>query len=314
MEYRRDTVFVTGASGLLGANLLLACREQDRPFFTFYGPGEEMTCPGESIDLAQPQAACDLIAEQKPAVVIHCAALTSVDHCENQPEEADLINAIASGRLAAAAHAAGSQFVYISTDAVFDGITGGYDESSETNPVNVYAQSKLQGEHQVIAAHDRALILRTNLYGWSARPSQTTLLEWILNTAEKGERIPGFVDAIFAPLPVQELARLILLAIDHQLQGLYHLASSDAVSKYEFARKTLSVFGYDPAQVFESRLADASFVAPRPANSFLIATRFEKALDVSMLSVEDGLRACKELRDNGYLAELRSLIGDPSHA
>lgn len=273
-----------------------------------------MSYPGAPIDLAMPDEACEIVASQKPAAVIHCAALTNVDYCEKQPEEAETINAIASGRLAAAARKTGARFVYISTDAVFDGTKGSYDENSTPAPVNAYARSKWHGEQQVMDAYESSLVIRTNLYGWNAQPNKKSLMEWVLSLAEQNTRIPGFVDVIFAPLPAHKLAQLILLGIDRQLEGLFHMAASDSVSKYDFARKVLGVFGFDTNLVFESRLQDASFTAPRPARTSLVATKLEKTLNISMQSIEEGLHECKILRDTDYLSRLKKLIGVTHHA
>src|SRR5579884_1488136 len=195
-------ILVTGASGLLGGNLALAALGRGLPVAALVHRHAVCLPGAETLraDLADDDALDKLCRSRPLRWVVHCAALTNVDWCEDHPAEAHAVNAAASGRLAAAARAASARFLYVSTDAVFDGRgAGGYREENRPNPLNVYARTKWQGERAVLEAAPDSLVVRTNLYGWNIL-DRKSLAEWALGLLESGQGLPGFDDVIFSPL------------------------------------------------------------------------------------------------------------------
>lgn len=302
-----DRIVVTGASGLLGANLCLAARERGMAVTALYGrhPFAAEGIDARPLELADEDAARALVDQVRPSSIVHCAAATNVDWCEDHEDEAMRINAGASGALARAAASVGARFAYVSTDSVFDGERGGYTEDDAPAPLNAYARSKLAGERRVAEALPEALVLRTNLYGWNAQPKQS-LGEWVLGRLEAGVPFPGFADVTFAPLLANDLADAILDLLEGGMTGTWHLASADAVSKYDFARALAVEFGHDPELVTPARAADVGFRAPRPRDTSLDATRAAAALGRPLPAVGEGLRRFRALRDGGYVNLLKS--------
>lgn len=288
-----DTV-ITGAGGLLGSNLAsdfskkgISIAPLDR---AAGGP-----------DITGSAAMETLLRDLAPRRIIHCAALTDVDWCEANPAETHRVNAAASGHLAAIARRIGAGFVYISTDSVFDGERGDYDEGDSPNPLNVYARAKWAGEKAVLAEHPRALVVRTNIYGWNRRPKRS-LAEWILDRLERDLEVPGFQDVRFCPILVNDLADLLLEMTDLPLHGVYHVSGSEAVSKYEFAVAIARVFGYHPARVVSRSLDGAGLKAPRPLNTSLCVSKVSNALGRRLPGLSAGLERFGALRtvDAGY--------------
>jgi len=295
-------ILVTGASGLLGASLVGVAREQGREVVGVYHR-HRVDLAGAalvSVDLTEESEARRVLAEFKPSSIIHCAAATNVDWCQEHREAAQAINVAASGRLAEIAALARTRMLYVSTDSVFDGEAGHYSETDLPGPVNVYAQTKLQGEEAVLALNPLAAIARVNLYGWNRQPKQS-LAEWILAQLMLGNVVPGFADVVFCPILADDLARVLLAMLDHQLVGTYHVAGSEQVSKYEFARRTALTFGFDPARVVPARLADASLKAPRPRNTSLNTGKICAALDCSLPDVDAGLLRFAQLQAAGRM-------------
>jgi dTDP-4-dehydrorhamnose reductase len=305
-------MLVTGASGLLGANLALQWSEAGVDLTGVYhthpvrSPGFA-ACQAELADRAAVQA---LIRDRAPGWVIHCAAATDVDWCEAHPAGAYRINAEGAGFVAAAARDAGAGLVYISTDAVFDGVRGGYAESDAPAPVNAYAHSKLAGERAVLAAHPAALVVRTNIFGWNARPKRS-LAEWALARLEAGEDVPGWTDVVFNPLLANDLADLLLAAMERGLSGVVHFAARNAVSKYAFAQMVARTFGHDADRVRPTSIDDVSFAAPRPRNTTLAVDKACEALGRPMPTVEAGLARFRQLRESGFVNRLKQLVATP---
>lgn len=302
-----DRIVVTGASGLLGATVCLAARERGMAVTALYGrhPFHADGIDARPLELADEDAARALVDQVRPSSVVHCAAATNVDWCEDHEDQAMRINAAASGALARAAACVGARFAYVSTDSVFDGERGGYTEDDAPAPLNAYARSKLAGERRVAEALPDALVLRTNLYGWNAQPKQS-LGEWVLGRLQGGAPFPGFADVVFAPLLANDLADAILDSLERGMAGVWHLAAADAVSKYDFARALAVEFGHDPELVTSARAADVGFRAPRPRDTSLDATRAAAALGRPLPTVGDGLRRFRALRDGGYVNLLKA--------
>jgi dTDP-4-dehydrorhamnose reductase len=302
-----SSIVVTGAGGLLGANLVMEFARGGHRVAAVHGRAPIALAGAEAAgcDLTDAAAARALLARWTPSLIVHCAAATNVDWCEANPVDAMRINATAAGELAAYARAAGCGFVYVSTDAVFDGVAGGYSEDDAIAPVNEYARSKAAGEEAVLRAMPEALVLRINIYGWNMQ-SKSSLAEWILERLEQGEPVPGFRDTDFAPVLVNDAAAWILRLTGAGRRGIWHAASADHASKYEFARSLADAFGLDGSLVRESWIGDSSLSAPRPRNTWLRAGRLAAELGEPLPTIRRGLEKFRMLREDGFCSQLKA--------
>lgn len=286
MTGTRPSWLVTGATGFLGANLgaflkgrahRIGASRQGHPATPLYDDWV-------AADLAEQSSLIDVIAERRPDVVVHAAALASHEECEADPRLAERINADATGALAEAAAEAGSRFVLISTDAVFDGSRGHYTEQDEPNPTSVYGRTKLLGER--LAARDPgALIIRTNFFGWS--PSgRRSILEFFVNELSAGRRVRGFTDFTTTSAYVQVLADTIWRLVDLDASGPIHVTSSDALTKYDFGVAVSDAFGLD-ASLIEPATADVQ--PPRGRDISLDVTRVQALLGVPLPTQREGI-------------------------
>ena len=130
-----------------------------------------------------------------------------------------------------------------------------------------------------------ALVIRSNFIG-SSPTGRAGLADWMRSRLNAGERIPGFTDVIFSPLLAADLAGITLEMLDLGLTGIYHLASRDSISKYEFARSLAQALGTDTGLVDASSIATAGLAAPRPLNTSLSPRRAESALGRKMADVD----------------------------
>src|SRR5579863_1102923 len=162
-------ILVTGASGLLGAAVLLQAREWGRQVAGI-SKQHVLRVPGIDVypvDLGEPAATRKIVETLRPTLVIHCAAATNVDWCEEHPEQTHRLNVCVSSFLAELAREMGAAFLFVSTDSVFDGKKGNYSEDDPPGPLNIYAKSKLAAEKEVLRTHHSALVVRVNIYGWN---------------------------------------------------------------------------------------------------------------------------------------------------
>lgn len=299
-------ILVTGASGLLGLNFCLA--ETSHHNIVGVDRGKLSGTPFELIqaDLLTPNAPDRVLEMARPDAVIHTAANANVDACETDPEGAQRMNAELPGELAQACAKKSIQFIHISTDAVFDGtLKGVYTENDIPNPLGVYAQTKLAGEQNVLSTNPRAMVARVNFFGWSL-PGTRSLSEFFFNKLSAGEQCNGFTDIFFCPLFVGDLADTLLLMLDKNLSGLYHVIGSEALSKFDFGQRIARQFGFNPALVIPRSVEDSGLKARRSHNLRLSINKLSTDLGSTIPNVSTGIERFYTQAQQGYPQKMRS--------
>ena len=272
-----QTWLVTGASGFLGSNIGHFLHGKVETVGTF----RQLPKAGESrfnncveLDLTDLHAINDRIRDLKPDVIVHAAAVSGHEACANHPEAARLVNVGATGHLANLAGEMGAKFVYVSTDAVFDGARGNYKESDVTNPFSLYGQLKTEGENETLK-NPNSLIIRTNFFGWS--PSgQASILEFFRNSLRSGFKIDGYTDFIVSSLYVQHLIQGMWMLRD--TSGIVHVAAADSLSKYEFGLQVAEIFGLDAALITPQSAGLGTLGTDRRRNLSLSVERYSQLI------------------------------------
>jgi len=225
------------------------------------------------LDLRQVKEIAPKIIAAQPKIVINTAAMTDVDACEREPAAARAVNGEAPGELARACIKIGAALVHVSTDYVFgrdEARNVPYVESDAPAPVNMYGQSKLQGEEAVQGSGCAYLIIRTcGLYG--GEEVKQNYVERVIERARRRQEIRATVDQIYSPTSVGELAPAIWRLIQEQRRGILHAANTAPVSRYAFTRAIVEICGL-AVPVVEARRADFGGAA-RPGYSALDSER-----------------------------------------
>jgi dTDP-4-dehydrorhamnose reductase len=216
--------------------------------------------PFEAVDISQPEQLPGLIERTGADVILHSAAVSTIEGCERDPALARRVNVDASRELARQSAETGSRFIYISTDAVFDGMRGGYTEEDPPTPTTEYGRTKLEGERAVLKANPEALVARVNFYGWS--PSgQRSLAEFFYGRLARGEEVRGFDDVVVSTLYVGWLVNHLIALADRRAHGVVNVVSTEPISKYDFGRRLALSFGFDPDLVRRARSTDHLAIA-----------------------------------------------------
>jgi len=300
-------LLVTGASGLLGANIVL--QALGRCDVVAHGFGPALVPQGFTYlesDLLAAGEVTRLMQDVRPDWVVHCAAMTDVDRCEENPELAERVNAGMAREVATGAADVGAQLLHLSTDAVFDGRRGGYAESDAPLPVNRYGESKLWGEGAVQTANPGALIVRTNFFTWPV-PGRDGLVGWMLGRLTTGQALPGFVDVEFNPIVASLLTEILLDLLSARLSGIYHVAGRTCLSKHDFALALARAMGNDPQLVVRAHSTSAGLTARRGARMCLRVGKVEKALGRRMPSLARSLQRFRVEQVNGFAGALRAV-------
>ncbi len=296
-------ILITGANGMLGSNLCTIYARDNEVIATDINKPDFSDCSNYKMDITNKND-LNLIEQEKPDLIIHCAALVNVDFCEEHEEEAEKVNSIGTRNVTEAAKNTGSFLIHISTDAIFDGEKKDYKEDDEAKPINVYGKTKLDAETFVRKVGGDYVIIRTNIYGWN-REEKFSLAEWMLDKLEKGEELPAFKDVIYSPMTVNNLGEAILELYNLRYKGVLHVAGSEPCSKLEFAQKIAKVFGLNRGLIKETSVEDLNLKAKRAKNMSLNVDKAKELLKTKLLNVEEGLKQFKELKDKGFVEELK---------
>jgi dTDP-4-dehydrorhamnose reductase len=304
-------ILVTGASGLLGLNLALSAAEASGGSHTVFGTINEHPIHASAFtaiqaDLRIPGAVERLLDQTQPDWVIHCAAMANVDACEANPEQARQLNSELPEKLAQHVARGGARLVHISTDAVFDGLRGGYTEEDSPNPLGVYARTKLDGEKAVAQADPGAIITRVNLFGWSLSGARS-LGEFFFYNLSAGKAVRGFTDVFFCPLLANDIAPLLIHMLEKRLSGLYHVVSRECTSKYEFGVRIARRFGLDESLIAPSSATEGGLKAARSPNLTLRTDKLAVALGAPPPDLSTGIEHFYRLYQQGYPQVLKGM-------
>jgi len=223
----------------------------------------------------------ELIEVQKPDVVINCAAYNNVDSAEYSFEEAYRTNVAGVEILAIVCERNNVKFVHYSTDYVFDGIRkipGFYSENDETNPINTYGATKLQGEKVALSKNPNSLIFRTSwLYGDGERNFINSVLKW----ADENEHIKIANNEFSIPTSTRLVADLTLKAINNNLSGIYHLVNTGYASRLDWAKIIIEQYEKNVI-IYPALTKDFPTLAKRPPFSVMSNEKISTALQIEI--------------------------------
>jgi dTDP-4-dehydrorhamnose reductase len=300
-------ILITGASGLLGINLALETTRRHTVFGTVNHHALKTNAfTVIQTDLLAPDAVERLLESTQPDWVIHCAALANLDACEADPLLAQQLNTDLPRTLASHVARSGARMVHVSTDSVFNGLRGDYYEQDIPTPIGVYSRTKLNGELAVAEADPAAIIARVNLFGWSITGNRS-LAEFFFNNLSQRKQVMGFTDVFFCPLLANDLADIFVRMLEKHLSGLYHVVSSESLSKYDFGIRLAARFSLDSSLINPTSVKQSGLKAIRSPNLSLRSEKLAQALGEPLPSLSTGLDKLYTLYQQGYPHMLRSL-------
>ncbi len=226
-------IYITGADGNVGRRLLADMRTR----------GHEATGTdiGE-LDITDFGAVTHAISVVRPELVIHCAAMTNVDRCAEQPEEALRVNALGTQNIAIACQQQGAAMCYLSTNEVFDGQRGtAYMEYDTPCPINPYGYSKWVGEQMVRSLTPKHYVVRTS---WIFAHGGQNFLQKIISRVSAGQPLSLVTNEVACPTYAEDLVPALARLVETGRYGIYHLVNEGRASRYEFARHILDCYGF----------------------------------------------------------------------
>ncbi|MEM1321856.1 MAG: SDR family oxidoreductase [Bacteroidota bacterium] len=259
-------LLLTGISGFLGRRMVQHPQTDWQMVGTYWNtavnwPGVETV----RLNMEDTQAIKAYLDQQPVEAIIHMAAAANPNRCEQEPQRSHQINVEASRVLATWAAARGCPLVFTSTDLVFDGENGPYDEAAAARPVNQYGKHKLEAEQAILAVHPTATIARLPLlYGWEE--GERTYLGSIVESLRSGGEVKAFGDEYRTMASGRAAAAGLFMLLEAGLRGRWHLGGAERLSRYDFAQLAAEVFEVPAAGIQHISQRDLSMPAARPAD------------------------------------------------
>ena len=286
----KKKILITGVSGLLGSNVAYCWRDKYEILGLYHNcPVSIVPIKTKTVDILSVAALKNIITEFDPQVVIHCAALTNIDFCEKNPDATHQTNVMGTKNVAESLQGKKTKLVYISTDCVYDGTKKEYRETDPVKPLSQYARSKYEGEMEALKIKN-SLIARTSIFGWNIQ-NKLSLGEWVIHELSAGKEIQGFTDILTAFLYTFTFAGLLNLALEADLNGVYHFASRDILSKYDFAVKIADFFQLDKNLIKPASVDDSKLLAKRSKALMLNTDKLTQALQRPMPAIADSIES-----------------------
>lgn len=282
-------ILCIGGSSLLGKYLNKTTPKDFEIESTYY----TNPIPGLSLynlDVCNQSQVAYVFSRVKPDIVIHCAAIGSVDFAESHFTETHMVNVIGTRNIIKSCRDIDASLVYISTNAVFSGDNPPYSEDSECHPINRYGSIKKEAEQSVIASRNWLIIRPFLLYGWPYPGGRQNWMTTILSKLAKGESCNLVNDVYWQHTSVEDLALAIWKIIQESNQEeIYHVASDDRMTLYDFGLKVAQIFRGNTEGINPISSDKIKGLAPRPKDTTFNLDKIHK-LGIKMKSVEEGLK------------------------
>lgn len=291
-------ILITGSNGLLGQKLVELLSYKEGVALLATARGKNRLPDGRyryiPMDITIKKSVAEVISSEKPDIVIHTAAMTNVDQCELNKEEAYKSNVIAVENIIEACEAANSFLVHVSTDFIFKGDEGLLTEEAVPDPVNYYGETKLLAEQKVMESKLRWAIARTVLvYGIAHDMSRSNIVLWVKNSLESGKNIQVVNDQFRTPTLAEDLAMGCWLIAEKEAKGIFNISGSDLLSPYDIALKTADAFQLDKSLMNSTDSSIFKQPAKRPLKTGFNIEKARKVLGYSPHTFDEGLEVLK---------------------
>jgi len=282
-------LLLTGASGFLGWNICNIAKQD----WEIYGIvlSNPLEIPGVSTiqaDLTDPAGLREIFSTVRPDAVIHTAAASDPNFCQENSAEAKKINVTASIELAGLCADAKIPFAFTSTDLVFDGLNVPYKEEDSVNPVNAYGEQKVLAEQGILTIYPDAAICRMPLMFGDPGPKASIFSDSMLKAMKERKELKLFTDEYRTPASGTTAAHGLFMALE-KVHGIVHLGGRERVSRYELGLLMMDAYGISEARIIRTLQKDAGLSAPRPLDVSLDSTK-AFSLGYAPLSVREELK------------------------
>ncbi len=280
MERENKLVWIIGANGLIGNYLVQAAPRM--------APCRRVRAlTRDQLDLLDFDAVRREFQKDRPQLVIHCAAVSTIAAAQSNPDLARRVNVDVTALLAGLA--ADIPFVFFSSDLVFDGRKGNYAETDAMNPLHIYGETKAAAE-RVVLKNSRHTVVRTSLNGGVSRAGNRGFNENLRLAWQAGRDMNLFTDEFRCPIFAGETARAVWELANQGRTGLFHVAGAEKLSRWQIARLIAARWPRLNPKIKPSTAANSPG-PPRPLDTSLNITKVQKVLSAPLPGLTGWLAA-----------------------
>ena len=301
-------VLITGGTGLLALNWACSIRNQWDVILGLHHHDVSLALTrSQRLNLELPEDLSKQIANLAPDLIVHTVGMTNVDECEKNYSHALHINASVAVNVAMVAKALNIPLIHISTDQLFQGDRSFYSETDSVEPINTYGVTKAFAEARILEVDPKALIIRTNFFGWG-HSQRRSFSDWLIYSLRAGQNLNLFEDAYFTPILADTLALASHDLFDKGISGVVNVVGDERVSKYHFAQILCKTFNLPSLHIRYAKVGDSDFLASRPLDMSLDNGKLCKILGKNMGGISDFLYKLRDQELVGRRAELFNAV------
>ena len=286
----KKRILIIGSNGMLGQRLSKFYSEASNVELLTSSAEDITFSPNinyEKFDITDKKQVKKIIYSFYPDIIINTAAYTNVDKSEIEKELTWAVNVTGVELIAKYASSIDARVIHISTDYVFDGKSGPYDEKHIPNPIGYYGRSKLAGENALKCGNCDYTILRTNVLYGPAANGRPDFVKWVVNSLKENQNIRIVTDQINNPTYIDDLVRAINKVQEYNKLGVYNIGGPEFLSRYDFTLRIAEYFKLDKNLITPILTEELKQNAKRPLNSGLIILKAESEFGYKPLSIED---------------------------
>jgi dTDP-4-dehydrorhamnose reductase len=246
------------------------------------------------VDITDREQILRQIRRISPRVILHTAAMTSVDACEVQREHCWKVNVRGTENVVDAARRIGARVVLLSSDHVFNGEAGPYTELDRPDPLSYFGRSKHAAENAVIGGGVEHTIVRTAMVYGRGRYLKPGFVTWLINKLREGRSVKVVTDQMSNVTFVGDLAVAMKRVVSLPLSGVYHIAGREIISRYDFARRVAEAYNLDDRHLKPTLTRLMELSGPKPLQCGLVVDKAQKELNLTFANVDEGLRMYRQ--------------------
>lgn len=285
-------LLITGSNGFVASSVISHAKNQ----WEVHGiarsglPADEKNVHYHLLDLSDTKKLSEIFFQIKPDVVIHTAAIANIDFCQKNQNIAQGINVDVTKEIASLCKKAGIKMIHCSTDTVFDGKKGMYVEDDLPNPVNFYAQTKVESEKIVLSASDKNVVARLALVmGLRVTEKGNSFLSDLIEKLKNNEQVKFAENEIRTPIDLITLGAALAELAGNNFSGIIHLSGNTRINRFSMAKQIANAMNFDMELIISTDSNSIPDRAPRPNDASMENSKARQILKTRMLSLQEGL-------------------------